>query len=630
MSLGGDGMEAATQYCGSCRRTYDGTQPFCPLDGSALREVPAELPAVHTVLHDRYLILEPLATGGMGAIFRAHDMRARCEVALKVLKPGLAVRDQAVRRFFVEARAARRLDHPNIIGIRDFGVSREGFLYLAMELLPGVTLADVLRQKGRLALGESLLLALGVCEALIHAHEHGVVHRDLKPENIFLVAWDREGLFVKVLDFGVAAVTEAGSRGGLHRGEVLGTPAYMSPEQVRGDLVDRRSDLYSLGVVLYEMLAGVPPFLAESPTEVMRMHLTRDPPPLPPLAVTATVRRGVDRLLALLLRKRAEDRPSDASEVRALLRAVRDNLSVENATALDATLFLEVLAPLRTLEPFHERATLVVDPGAVPDGGGGMAGADRSRFHEQETLVLDPGSAGGARAAMTLLVSSGEDAVRRERETPLPWTLAGQRREDRARPDDAQVTMSLLHVELEFGHEDNGLMGTRALFAPEMEAFQAETLALGGCVCLDAGDEIRVAFGLFGSPEGCRDAAVRAAENLLRRVRRFRAATALPVSARAGVATDQVPSRVVRFAMPDLALRGSRVDVAVRLARMALPGQVVLDEETRAGVPARSDLHEIGRVTVRGRPRPSRVFALGEGPRGVGVPSPDRPTPEAR
>lgn len=617
-------MEAATQYCGSCRRTYDGSRPFCPLDGSALRDVPTELPAVHTVLHDRYLILEPLGTGGMGAIFRAHDMRARCEVALKVLKPGLAVRDQAVRRFFVEARAARRLDHPNIIGIRDFGVSREGFLYLAMELLPGVTLADVLRQKGRLALGESLLLALGVCEALIHAHEHGVVHRDLKPENIFLVAWDREGLFVKVLDFGVAAVTEAGSRGGLHRGEVLGTPAYMSPEQVRGDLVDRRSDLYSLGVVLYEMLAGVPPFLAESPTEVMRMHLTREPPPLPPLAVTATVRRGVERLLGLLLKKRAEDRPSDAGEVRAMLRAVRDNLSVENATALDATLFLEVLAPLRTLQPFHDRATLVMDP-------------DVTRFHEQETLVLDPESAGGARAAMTLLVSSGEDAVRRERETPLPWTLTSAPRQDVTRPDDALVTMSLLHVELEFGHEDNGLMGTRALFAPEMEAFQAETLALGGCVCLDAGDEIRVAFGLFGSPEGCRDAAVRAAENLLTRVRRFRAATSLPVSARAGVATDQVPARVVRSAMPDLALRGSRVDVAVRLARLALSGQVVLDEETRAGVPAGRDLHEIGRVFVRGRSRPSRVFALGESPSGVvGTALPPRPpiadttSPEAR
>lgn len=610
-------MEAATQYCGSCRRTYDGNQPLCPLDGSALREVPADLPEVHTVLHDRYLILEPLATGGMGAIFRAHDMRARCEVALKVLKPGLAVRDQAVRRFFVEARAARRLDHPNIVGIRDFGVSREGFLYLAMELLPGVTLADVLRRKGRLALGESLLVALGVCEALIHAHEHGVVHRDLKPENIFLVAWDRDGLFVKVLDFGVAAVTEAGSRGALHRGEVLGTPAYMSPEQVRGDLVDRRSDLYALGVVLYEMLAGVPPFLAESPTEVMRMHLTRDPPPLPPLAVTATVRRGVDRVLAALLKKRAEERPADASEVRAMLRAVRDNLSVESATALDTTLFLEVLAPLRALEPFHERATLVVDP-------------EVARFHEQETLVLDPEVSGGARGAMTLLVSPADDAGRRERATPLPWTLAGTHRPGTGRPDDADVTMSLLHVELEFGHEDNGLMGTRALFAPEMEAFQAEALALGGCVCLDAGDEVRVAFGLFESAEGCRDAAVRAAENLLQRVRRFRAATSLPVSARAGIATDRVPARVVRAAMPDLALRGSRVDVAVRLARMALPGQVVLDEETRSGVPCGRGLWEIGRICVRGRPRPSRVFALGEDACVVGAPLPDRPAQEAR
>ncbi len=618
------GMVAGTQYCDACGRTYDARQPLCPLDGSSLHEVPAELPAVHTVLHDRYLILEPLATGGMGAVFRAHDMRARCEVALKVLKPTLAAKEQAVRRFFVEARAAGRLDHPNIIGIRDFGVSREGFLYLAMELLPGVTVADVLRHKGRLPLGEALLVALGVCEALIHAHEHGVVHRDLKPENIFLVAWDREQTFVKVLDFGVAAVSEAGLRGGLDRGEVLGTPTYMSPEQVRGDLVDRRSDLYSLGVVLYEMLAGVPPFLADSPTEVMRMHLTREPPPLPPLAVSATVRRGVERTLSALLRKRREDRPSDAGEVRAMLRAVRDNLAVENAAAVDATLFQEVLAPLRSLEPFHERETLVIAPDRIREGEAG-----RSRFHEQETLVLDP-EASGVRSAMTILVSPAEAASGPVRETPVPWTLDTASKRGPSRADDALVTVSLLHVEIEFGDKGNGQTSTRALFLPEMQAFEAETLAHGGCLCLNSGDEMRVAFGLFGSSDGCREAAVRAAENLLARVRRFCAATSLPVSVRAGVATDEVPARVVRTAMPDLALRGSRVDVAVRLARMALPGQVVLDEQTRAGVREGRDFREVGCIRVRGRARPSRVFMLGPLPREAQAPAQTPLATEAR
>lgn len=600
-------MDARTRYCGKCRRTYDGTRLFCPLDGSALKEIPSALPEVHTVLHQRYLILEPLGNGGMGAIYRAHDMRARCEVALKVLKPALAAREQAVRRFFVEARAARRLNHPNIIAIHDFGVSDEGFLYLTMELLPGVTLADVLRQKGRLTLGEALLLTLGVCEALIHAHEHGVVHRDLKPENIFLVAWDREGLFVKVLDFGVAAVHETGVRGGLHRGEVLGTPAYMSPEQVQGDLVDRRSDLYSLGIMLYEMLAGVPPFLAQSPTEIMRMHLTREPPPLPPLAVTATVRRGVERVLAALLKKRPEERPTDANEVRALLREVRDNLSVENAAALDATLFQEVLRPLCNLESFHERATLVVDP-------------ETTRFHEQETLVLDPAIAGVGQAAMTLLVSVGEKGARPDRDNVIPWTLWGPRAEDLARGDEAMVTISLVHAELDLGRDD-GPMSASVLFAPELDAFQAEAMALGGIVVRTSqtealsqsdGEEVRVAFGLYGSSDGCRDAALRAAENLIVRVRRFREATSLPISVRVGVATDQVPARIARCSTPDQSLRGSRVDVAVRLARMALPDQVVLDEETRSGLPRGRVLEEVARVTVRGRSRPTRVFALQE------------------
>ena len=237
-------MGVAIRFCPNCHRTYSPGVPFCPLDGSQLRPVPDALPDLSYVINDRYLILANIASGGMGTIFRAHDIPLRREVALKVLKPELAGKENAVRRFFVEARAAMRLRHPNIIELFDFGVSREGFLFLAMELLPGITLARLLGKRERLAVGEALLVMHGVSEALIHAHDRGVVHRDLKPENIFLVTWDKEGFFVKVLDFGVASVAETGVRGGLHRGEVLGTPAYMSPEQVRGDAVDRRSDLY--------------------------------------------------------------------------------------------------------------------------------------------------------------------------------------------------------------------------------------------------------------------------------------------------------------------------------------------------------------------------------------------------
>lgn len=600
-------MATVIQYCGKCRRTYSPVHQCCPLDGARLGEIPGRLPEVSTVLHGRYLILAPMGSGGMGAIYRAHDMRRRREVALKVLKPTLAVKEQAVRRFFVEARAARRLDHPNIIKLFDFGVSREGFLYLAMELLPGVTLAELLSRRSRLNTGEALLVALGVSEALIHAHENGVVHRDLKPENIFLVAWDKDGYFVKVLDFGVAAVADASVRGSLHRGEVLGTPAYMSPEQVRGDVVDRRSDIYALGVLLYEMLSGSPPFGGDSASEVMRAQITNEPGPLPPLALSPTVRNGVDRLVQAMLDKKPVNRPPDGTDVRARIRAVMDNLAVDDAEAVDAELFREALTPLRGMVPFHERQTMAVDS---PEAGS-------EAFHFQPTLVLDPSNSGPGQGAPTVVREGGAYPFDGgDRRGLVPWTiegLAGARDRRRTTPEEGNgkgVMITLVHVELDFGHQDNGLMSTRAMFGPEMEAFEAGTMAFGGNVCFDSGDEVRVVFGLYDHDDSPWTAAIRSAADLMSRVERFRSATGLPVNARLGVATDKVPHGVVGSASPDLALRGSSVDLAVRLARMAKSGQVVLDDVTRGKVIRDRPCEEIGRIRVRGRDRGTRVFGL--------------------
>lgn len=586
------------RYCPECHRTYSHVQQYCPLDGHPIYDVPAELPEFGTMLNDRYLILAQLGTGGMGAIFRAKDIRGRREVALKVLKPALVAREQAVQRFFVEARAANRLRHPNIVELFDFGVSREGYLFLAMELLPGLTLADLLRRRERLAPGEALLVALGVTEALVHAHEKGVVHRDLKPENIFLVAWDKEGYFVKVLDFGVAAVADAQCRGALGRGEVLGTPAYMSPEQVRGDIVDRRSDIYSLGIVLFEMLAGTPPFMADTPAEIMRCHLTQDLPPLPALAVSATVRRGIDGLIRAMCARRPIERLSDAAEVRARIRAVMDNLAVEDAQAVDAALFVKTLEPMRTMVPFHERETRLVD--LESDEG----------LHFQPTILLDPASEGIAQSLPTAFFMS-PSATKIRPKCPIPWTVEAQA--PILRDVANLITVSLVHIELEFESLEAEGLSARDLFNPEMEAFSAQMMAIGGTVCFDSGDEVRIVFGLHSRDFPPWEGAMTAGCDLLARVERFKSATGLPVVVRVGIATDNIPERAALTASPDQLLRGSQVDVAVRLARMALPCTLIIDDATRSRLSKGFRFEELGCIRVRGRERMTRLFTLAKG-----------------
>jgi len=605
-------LSIGTQYCSRCHRTYGADQPFCPLDGVALRPVPEGLPSAGTLVHGRYLVRARLADGGMGTVFRCTDVRGRREVALKILKPALAGKEAAVGRFFVEARAAGRLRHPNVVEMFDFGVSREGWLFLAMEFLPGDTLADRIGRLGRMPVGDAVLVVMGIAEALVHAHEHGVVHRDLKPENVVLVDWDREGAFVKVLDFGIAAIADAPVRGAMHRGEVLGTPAYMSPEQVRGDIVDPRSDLYSLGVLLHEVLSGSPPFPGLSASEVMWQHLAEAPPPLPALVVPPEARRGLEALVASLLRKEPADRPASAEEVRDRLRTVLDALALDRAAAVDTGLLGEVLSPLRKLVPFHERATLDV---------GSYGSLSDAPFHDRPTLLLsgdglaiaasgqetaNPGIAPGLRLHLAALGPRIE----------VPWTLAPVILPVDAAPirvpevPASDVEVSLVHVELDLGAEGVGPASARLLFTPEIESFESCAMAAGGCVCFDSGDEVRLVFGLYDRTDEPWQPAVEAAADLVKRARRFRADTGLPVEVRVGICTDTISRRTASVGSPDQALRGSAVDVAVRLARMALDGQVILDERTRRHTRRDWPFEDLGRIQVRGRDRLTRIFGL--------------------
>ena len=232
-----------------------------------------------------YLVKQRLGEGGMGAVYLAEHPTIGKKVALKVLHAEFATNTEVVERFFNEAKAVNSIAHPNIVDIVDYGVIQTGprgsdqLVYFIMEYLSGQTLAQVIRAEAPLPPERALTIALQVADALAASHRAGIVHRDLKPDNIILGQRGREQDFVKLLDFGIAKLTSDGRTGNRTRtGIVLGTPAYMSPEQCEGSAkVDHRTDIYALGICLYEMLVGRVPFIGEGYGEILVQHLTQKP-----------------------------------------------------------------------------------------------------------------------------------------------------------------------------------------------------------------------------------------------------------------------------------------------------------------------------------------------------------------
>jgi eukaryotic-like serine/threonine-protein kinase len=304
-----------------------------------------------TILDNRYTRGELLGSGGMAEVYLGHDEVLDRDVALKVLTEQYAKNEEAVERFRREARSAAFLNHPNIVSIYDQGCSEDDTYYIAMEYIPGGTLKEHILGEGLLDSNTATELGLQVARALGHAHERGVIHRDIKSRNILLT----KAGYAKVADFGIAraaAATTTTSRSRL----VLGTPGYISPEQVMGKPVDARSDLYSLGVVLYEMLTGTLPYGGESPLSTALKHV--DEPLCSPREANPSVLEALNAVTAKLLAKDPEDRYASAVELAEDLERVRSGLP---PLVLDAekTTREMVTAPLLPTEEKRTQRTIL-------------------------------------------------------------------------------------------------------------------------------------------------------------------------------------------------------------------------------------------------------------------------------
>jgi serine/threonine-protein kinase len=325
------------KLCTACGIEYADDVLFCQRDGTPLRASDPSADLVGQVLAERYHIKKKLGEGGMGQVYLAEHVKMGRRCAVKIMSAALSNDPDAVGRFNREAANASRIAHANVCAIYDFGETSDGLIYLAMEFIEGRSLTDLLKETGPLPLPRAGAILAQAADALQAAHDLGIVHRDLKPDNI-MVTTIRGRDVVKVVDFGIAKATGADSRSQkvTRTGLVVGTPEYMSPEQLTGDPLDGRSDIYSLGLVFYRMLTGVLPFKSDSAQETMIKRLTDDPLPLaealPGGRFPARLQRIIDRALA----RTAVDRYPTAAEfgrdVSALAGAAGSVVDTEGAT----------------------------------------------------------------------------------------------------------------------------------------------------------------------------------------------------------------------------------------------------------------------------------------------------------
>ena len=328
--------------CPRCRASYEANERYCIKDAASLVER-TDFDRINTTVGS-YRLHNILGRGGMGTVYRGEHVYIGKPVAVKILHERFARNEDSVHRFLREARAASSINHPNIADVTDFGPTAEGSVYFVMEYIEGEGLEDIIAREGPLALHRAINIVIQMSSALGRAHEQGIVHRDLKPDNVILAK--RQGRreliravgpgddgamrfsiepeqtydFVKLLDFGIALVQDP--RSDAHEaamaasGTICGTPEYMSPEAARGGAIDGRADIYSLGVIFYDMLTASVPFQAESPMETLQLHLHQAAQPPRQRRPDAEITEAAEQLILRAIEKRPEDRHQTMDELR--------------------------------------------------------------------------------------------------------------------------------------------------------------------------------------------------------------------------------------------------------------------------------------------------------------------------
>jgi serine/threonine-protein kinase len=367
-------------HCPTCGEDYSEDLKVCPSDGATLQadvtiasSAPVD-PLLGRMLDEKYLLEKQLGIGGMGTVYRARHLLIDRAVAVKVLNQRFVEDEAAQARFRREAKAAGRLQHPNAVGVTDFGTTSDGYVYIVMELLEGQTLRDLLARDAPLDLAHAVSIMLQVSSAVAAAHEAGIIHRDLKPANIFIAQRPDVPSVVKVLDFGIAklaadSLDEEDRQTLTQVGAMIGTPRYMSPEQCGGSPLTAAADVYSMGVILYEMLTGTVPFSGLSPLAIAMRHSTEAP--RRPSEFISSIPASLEAVVLHALEKRPEDRPRDASAFRLELLDTAERLGLEHAAASTAP-SMEALRSAGTQSP---SGRLVIDLGRLRENRAATSGA---------------------------------------------------------------------------------------------------------------------------------------------------------------------------------------------------------------------------------------------------------------